>query len=72
MTCANCKKEISVPYNVLRNLETYCNSGDSKVTISECCGIGVIVKMKVSFSIDYYSGAKTEDDWGNDIKLKIK
>ena len=67
MECPNCKKELKIPNRVYRNLEAYSVGGQA-LSISECCGAGFIVKMKVSYQITEYTGSQTDDEWGNKIK----
>ena len=67
MECPNCKKPISIPNRVYRNLETYSPAGMA-LSVSDCCGIGFVVKSTISFKITLYTGEKTEDDWGEKIK----
>jgi hypothetical protein len=70
MKCPNCKKDMVIPYRAYMNLESY-NVGGYALVATECCGLGVLVKMNVSYSITLYDGYKEEDDWGEKI-IKIK
>ena len=67
MKCPNCKKDISIPERVYRNLETY-KVGGMALTISECCNAGFLVKMEVSYKTTPYTGIEKEDEWGYKIK----
>ena len=64
MKCTNCGKEIKIAECVYNNAAAYGNLVLGK---SECCGVGYLVKRKISFSVTPYTGDKTEDDWGEGL-----
>jgi hypothetical protein len=64
-TCPHCKNEISLPEQAVGNIMRY---GNSVTTVTECCGFGVRLTPKTSFTIRPYEGQETEDDWGREIK----
>jgi RNase P subunit RPR2 len=63
MECKKCKKELVIPSNAYRNLESY-KVGGSVLVASSCCNAGYILQMNVSYSAAEYNGEKEEDDWG--------
>lgn len=63
--CPHCNEEFKIADCVFANVETY---GGSSLASTECCGHGVVVTRKIHFGIHPYSGERTEDDWGAEIK----
>jgi len=70
MKCTNCGKNLKLPRKAYLNLEHY-NVGGSVLAASECCNTGYIIRMEVNYKITEYTGKKTEDDWGIDLKKKV-
>jgi hypothetical protein len=71
MKCKKCKKELILPNRAYINLETY-KVGGSVMTASECCNIGYVIKMEISYKITEYTGDKEEDDWGVKLNKSLK
>lgn len=66
MECPNCKKELIIPRNAYRNLETY-HPGGTVLVASECCGAGYLLKQNISYKLTPYTGDLEEDEWGREI-----
>ena len=65
MKCPHCNKELNIPENTQRNVDSYHNR---VLSITNCCGKGIYVSPRFSYIVTSYTGDKTEDDWGRKFK----
>lgn len=63
--CPHCKGTLNVGQTPFLWLERY---GNNCVATTECCGHAVKIRTRVSHEITAYTGDRTEDDWGAEIK----
>lgn len=66
--CPRCGKKLSIPQEVIINIESYSPNG-SKIVSSGCCKMPVIVKQIVHYKVTPIKGTNVpeEDDWGSPI-----
>lgn len=67
MKCPKCKKELQIPDRAYLNFESYYAGGGTVLVASDCCGVGIVLQMEVSFSAAEYTGDRKEDDWGSKL-----
>lgn len=67
MKCPKCNKPIDLIPPAERNVEIY-NRHSLVLATSQCCGVAFKVSMTQKFHYELYTGEKTKDDWGNEIK----
>jgi hypothetical protein len=65
MKCPSCNKEVSIPENTQRNVDSYHNT---VLSITNCCGKGVYVSPRSGYTVTPYVGEKPEDNWGRKFK----
>jgi hypothetical protein len=65
MNCPHCDKDLTLNPPVLYNAEAY---GKSCIAVALCCGHGVKVIPKMTFSIVKYTSNEKVDDWGHPLK----
>lgn len=65
MKCPHCEGRMEIPDYAFGNAETYLKSC---VVVTGCCDKAVIIVPKISFRVDPYNGAATEDEWGTPIR----
>ncbi len=66
MECPHCGKDLIVDIAPRYNVDAY---GEPKLALARCCGKGVYLIPVRTIRAEAYTGKRTEDDWGNPIKL---
>jgi hypothetical protein len=69
MQCPKCGKNLKIPSRAYMNLQTNYQTSGRVLVSSNCCGYGIWLNMEQVFTIEPYSGDRTEDDWG--VKLSL-
>ena len=65
MKCPQCENDLKLPDIAIANLNRY---GNRVMTATLCCGQGVNLYPKFSYSVTSYEGDKEHDDWGVVLK----
>lgn len=65
MICPHCGRTARIPDVTLINVETY---RDPKLSVTGCCGKGVVVRLVTSYDLTPYDGPNTQDAWGHKLK----
>lgn len=66
MECPHCGKDLIVDNAPQYNVDVY---GKPLLAIARCCGKGVRLIPVRSIRVEAYDGDRTEDDWGNPLKM---
>jgi hypothetical protein len=63
--CPHCGRDCIIPDNVRMNVDT-CDR--SAITVTRCCGRGVVLSQIRRYVVEPYRGDATVDDWGHAIR----
>ncbi len=65
MKCPHCGKQVQIPDNVYRNVDTY---GQPALTRTDCCGKGVWLTQRRTYEVRFDDTFRPVDNWGKELK----